>query len=266
MNGFAPEKKPVEEWVLDQVTVLAEAFNEPLTAQRMEIYAKTLTPFGKENLEVAFARALREKKFFPKIAELIELAAIDPAQDGRPGAEEAWQMCPRDEFESVVWTAEMAVAFVLVRLEGDRVAARMAFREKYQQLVAEARSRRQPVIWSVSLGWDGPGRVAALTQAVAEGKISLRHAEGLLGEHADELRNALAPAELKALAGEVAEEAPDTSRLDPVQKALRALAETKSLPSYLEDLEDEKPKSKPDRRAIQQAAALRNACSSADGT
>jgi hypothetical protein len=252
-KGSEPETKRIETWVSDQTTILAEAFEKSITSQRLKIYAKTLAPLGKERLQVAFGRALREKKFFPTVAELIELAGVDPAQDGRPGPEEAWQMCPRTEEQSVVWTAEMAEAFGLVRLDGDLVAARMAFREKYSQLVAEARSRGQPVEWQVSLGWDAPGRVEVLARAVSERKISLRAAEALVGEHAELLRNAL-PGGRKLLPGEVSKA--DTGRLNPVQKALHLLAESKSLPGFLDK---HKPKSEPDRKAIQQAAVLKGA-------
>jgi hypothetical protein len=64
--------------------------------------------------------------------------------------------------------------------EGDQVAARMAFKESYNRLIAEARNNSIPVEWFPSLGDDKYGREAVVKEAVRLGRISEVHAQKLL--------------------------------------------------------------------------------------
>ena len=66
-------------WISDQLTMLAEAFAEPLTEERMEIYIRALADVSQDRLRVSFQRALRELTWFPKVAELRNLAGANPA-------------------------------------------------------------------------------------------------------------------------------------------------------------------------------------------
>ena len=61
-------------WISDQLTMLAEAFAEPLTEERMEIYIRALADVPQDRLRISFQRALRELTWFPKVAELRNLA------------------------------------------------------------------------------------------------------------------------------------------------------------------------------------------------
>ena len=61
-------------WISDQLTMLAEAFAEPLTEERMEIYVRALADVPQDRLRISFQRALRELTWFPKVAELRDLA------------------------------------------------------------------------------------------------------------------------------------------------------------------------------------------------
>lgn len=222
-------------WVTDELTALGLAFNETLSSERMQIYAKALEPIGRDRLTVAFNRALRELKFFPKISELLELAEL---ADSRPGPEEAWMTCPRSEDQSVVWTSETARAFDLVRvlMHDDQVAARMAFKEQYSSLVEEARRNGEPVKWSVSLGWDKADRVRAIAEGVNQNKIPANFARNVLSPgELDEFRLSLPPSRRKELPGKVE----DTRLLSPLQKVVKQLADAKSLP---EDVVNPKPK------------------------
>ena len=116
-------------------------------------------------------------QFLPMPADVISQIRAAVADDGRPGAEEAWAQASRasDERATIVWTAEMAEAYGVCRplvLEGDRIGARMAFREAYERLVTAARERREPVSWSASLGEEASDRRAALLPHVEAGRIS----------------------------------------------------------------------------------------------
>lgn len=120
-------------------------------------------------------------RFSPKPADVIANAA---ANDGRPGADEAWSQCPLTEGQTTVWTDEARAAFFAgayhIIADGDRIAARMAFKDAYERRVAQARRERKPIRWEVSLGQDVGGREAVLIDAVEHGRLPAAHVAGLL--------------------------------------------------------------------------------------
>jgi hypothetical protein len=86
-----PEKpRELRLWLIDQVTILAEAFGEELTDARLRVYAQDLSELARPQLEIAFGRARRELKFFPKISELLELAGAKPEDARKVEADAAW--------------------------------------------------------------------------------------------------------------------------------------------------------------------------------
>jgi hypothetical protein len=201
------------EWIHNELTTLAEAFGEPLTDQRQDIYFGGLVDFSQDQLRVAFRRARYELKWFPKLAELRGLAGALPSalNDGRPGTEEAWVRMPkgeRMEDDSVVWCEEERIAYGACRsllLEGDLIGARMAFKERYEKELAEAQSKQRPVQWIVSVGYDVNHRLATLATAVQEKRISLGYAlDFVSGERRNDFAQMLPPSEAKGfLTGEV---------------------------------------------------------------
>ncbi len=78
-------------WVIDQLTILAEAFGTPMTAARLKIYTANLADLTRDALAQAVARALRECKFFPAVAELRELASAKRSDLEAIKAEADWQ-------------------------------------------------------------------------------------------------------------------------------------------------------------------------------
>ena len=118
-------------------------------------------------------------RFAPKPADIIHQIEGAAENDGRPGAEEAWAACQpaADQSRTVVWTAEMAeawgIAWPLLHNHGDEVGARMAFKEAYTRLLADARKQRRPIAWSATLGHDEAMRADALREAVTIGRLPL---------------------------------------------------------------------------------------------
>jgi hypothetical protein len=188
------------DWINDQLTIMAEAFGEKLTEERQEIYCAGLAEIPRDRLEVAFRRARYELKWFPKIAELRELAGLLPGgvDDGRPGPEEAWARMPKTEEESIVWCEEERIAYGACRSllrNGDLIAARMAFKERYEKELALARSEGRPVRWDVSLGYDLDHRLTTLASAVHEKLVNVGDALDLIpGERRDDFVRMLPPA------------------------------------------------------------------------
>jgi hypothetical protein len=89
-----PETKPrLDLWILDQLTLLAEAFGESgekVSGQRLEIYVRALGDLPQTQLATGFSRALAELKFFPKVAELRDLACTGTKELRESGAQVAW--------------------------------------------------------------------------------------------------------------------------------------------------------------------------------
>lgn len=177
-------------------------------AEFMRLLAATMAAYGKPLPEAAMSRAwLVELAPYPLrvVAAAMRVYRDENGEfapvpagiamrckllDGRPGAEEAWAISlgSRDESDTVVWTAECAEAFACaspILALGDEVGARMAFREAYLRLVAQARAEGRPVNWSASLGWDQGRRVAVLGRAATAGLLPAPAAQALLPAPAD---------------------------------------------------------------------------------
>ena len=201
------------DWLVDELTALGEAFGEGLTAERQAIYVTALADIPMDQLRQAIRAAIQELKWFPKVAELRELAGALPGtlSDGRPGPEEAWARMPkgrRMEDDSIVWCEEERVAYGVCRsllLDGDQIGARMAFKEHYERELAEARSQRKPAKWTASVGYDIEHRLVTLATAVQEKRVSLEAALNFVpGERQTDFARMLPPAEAKGLlTGEV---------------------------------------------------------------
>jgi hypothetical protein len=62
-----------------------------MTPERFRIFAHDLADLSHDRLQIAFARARRELTFFPKIAQLRELAGAAAKDQGNAEAEAAWE-------------------------------------------------------------------------------------------------------------------------------------------------------------------------------
>lgn len=172
--------KPSEDpKLLEIVKATGEIYGKQVSLAAGLMFLADLDHFTSQQVISALSRCRKEMRTFPTVADVA--ARID---DGRPGVEEAWAMIPHDEASSVVWTEEMQHAFSICRqtIDVDRVAARMAFKEAYQQAVANNRATGTPVRWSPSLGFDKSGREVALRDAVTKGRLTLEHAETIMPE------------------------------------------------------------------------------------
>lgn len=152
---------------------------QTLTAgARMEFF-KTMEPWPLREVEAGIEahKADPERgRFLPMPADIIAQIKGIVANDGRPGAEEAWAMAlrSRDEAVTVVWTTEMAEAMgvcqPLLDLR-DEIGARMAFKETYTRLVGVAREARKAPVWAASLGHNAQERDAVLLPHVQAGRL-----------------------------------------------------------------------------------------------
>jgi hypothetical protein len=164
--------------LLQAIAVTAELCGTNLSEAAAKLMLSDLSDYDEGAALQALSKCRRELKGRLTLAEIV--SRID---DGRPGAEEAWAVLPFDEATSVVWTKEMSAAFWIAHPlidSGEKIAARMAFKEAYLRMVAEAREHREPVKWTVSLGHDQAGRQPILAAAVEKGRITVNHARTLI--------------------------------------------------------------------------------------
>jgi hypothetical protein len=164
--------------LIQALAATAELCGTNLSEAAAKLMLSDLVDYDELAVLNALSKCRRELKGRLTLAEIV--SRID---DGRPGAEEAWAVLPFDESTSVVWTAEMSDAFWIAQPlidAGEKIAARMAFKEAYLRLVADAREHRVPVTWTVSLGHDKAGRQPILAAAVEKGRIPASHARKLI--------------------------------------------------------------------------------------
>ncbi len=164
--------------LLRALVVTAEVCGTELSAPAAEAMTRQLAEYPVLAVLGALKRCQRE------VTGRLSLAAIvQRIDDGHPGVEEAWALCPRSESSTVVWTDEIARAYGVAApllAQGDQVAGRLAFKEAYTQDVREARDAKRPPRWYASCGHDARERDAVLLQAVELGRLSADYAETLL--------------------------------------------------------------------------------------
>ena len=164
--------------LIKAVAVTAELCGRVFSEAAAAVFVSDLDGFEERAVMRALSRCRKEVRGILTVADVI--TRLD---DGRPGPEEAWSLMPMTERQSVVWTEEMSRAFgVALPLidDGDMVAARMAFKETYIRLVADARDARVPVKWSPSLGDDKRAAEHVLKQAVDAGRLTYEHAREVM--------------------------------------------------------------------------------------
>lgn len=157
------------------LTEVLASYGKPLpTGDMLTAWWANVQPFPLRAVEIAFQGYLAENgEFAPLPAGIAKRCKL---MDGRPNSEEAWAIAlqSQDEANTVVWTEEIAQAFSICQTVldmGDEVGARMAFKEAYARIIAEARSTHKPAKWVASLGWDADKRVAVLQNASVAGLL-----------------------------------------------------------------------------------------------
>lgn len=168
-------------------------YDKQITAGFVDVFFSALGQYSLNVVREALNRHVQDPdggRFPPKPADLIRQVVSAKASDGRPGRDEAWSIAQRaqDESETVMVSDEilgaLAIAQPLIDLR-DKVAARMAFVEAYDRLVAEKRAAGQPFEWRVSLGTDKSRRGPAIEAAKSAGLLPAPRAAALLEMHAE---------------------------------------------------------------------------------
>jgi hypothetical protein len=203
-------------------------YQQEVTADVIGLWWNSLNRFEVTQVREAFSRHIQDiktGKFAPRPADILAiLEMMNP--DGRLGVEEAWALFPHDEASSAVITDEMAEAMQSARplmLEGDHIAARMAFKEAYTRITTKNKFNGVSPRWFPSLGHSKEGREIALKQAVELGRISSEAAQVLLpAPMPNVVQNAIAELRLLTSADVLTpeEKAKNHERMKKVREAL----------------------------------------------
>lgn len=169
----------IDQQLLQAVAVTAELTGTQLSEAAARVFCADLARYPLTQVLPALDRCRRECRGRLTLADVMQ--RLD---DGRPGPEEAWAAVAKlTEADTVVWTHEMqqahATAAPLIE-EGEQVAARMAFLERYRYLCQFARDNGIGVSWQASLGHDAKGREGPVMVAVEQGKLTADRARALL--------------------------------------------------------------------------------------
>jgi len=167
---------------VEALRAVFEVYGRDLSGQAVELWCRMMAPYPLDAVQRALQSHLQSSVYVPKPADVIGLLQ---ARDGRPDADEAWEIALQamDEDATVVWTEEIAQAKSAadpIWAEGDKVGARMAFRARYERLVADARQNGRAAKWSPSLGSDKNRRAEGIQRAVDMGRIPAERARKLL--------------------------------------------------------------------------------------
>jgi hypothetical protein len=163
---------------VESIMLTSEICGHLLSPAAAMLLASDLAGFDEAAVLNALARCRMELHGPLKVSDII--VRID---DGRPSADEAWALIPRNELSSVVWTEDIAQAWgaASVLLEaGDPAGARAVFDDVYSKAVLRARLKREAVRWMPSLGSDVASRESVLADAVRKGRLSAAQVEHLL--------------------------------------------------------------------------------------
>lgn len=130
-----------------------------------------LEEYSLDNIGNAVKIHARQSKFAPMPADIVEIIA-DRTGAKHIGSEEAWSIALKamDERLPAIFTNEILEAKAIcqpVYDSGDKVGARMAFREAYTRLIANS----EPVKWFVSQGDDKTLTNDAVQQAIKQGRL-----------------------------------------------------------------------------------------------
>lgn len=177
--------------LVEAIAMLRAEYDDmkPVDGQRLDMWWEAVKNFPDGAVKASAVRHITTSHFKPQLSDLVKGCAAQ--LDGNwIGADEAWALMPKSESDSAMLTDEiaqaMAAATPLLEM-GDKVAARMAFKDAYGRLVEKAKIEGRMPRFFPSFGSDPASRVSMLANAVRAGQIALDRATEVLPEYGPEI-------------------------------------------------------------------------------
>lgn len=161
----------------------------PIEGQRLEMWWAALRQFPDGSVRMSAERHIKTSAFKPHLSDIVKGCEAQVSGSWL-GADEAWALMPKSEHESAMLTDEIAQAIAAATPlleQGDKIAARMAFKDAYTRLVEQARIEGRQPRYFPSFGTDPQARVVMLAKAVQTGQVSADRAIEWQPEHATEI-------------------------------------------------------------------------------
>ena len=130
------------EVLINALTATAEVMGTELKPASIMLMTDDLADYPLESVLSALKRCRREVSGRLTLAAIVERVQ---SADGMPGPDEAWAIMSRPESDTIVMTEQMGEAMQPARpllADGDKIGARMAFKDAYTRIVADAREKR----------------------------------------------------------------------------------------------------------------------------
>jgi len=172
------------------IALLSAEYDLPdFSPDRITMWMNALSVFPRGSVTKSAENHMRTNKFKPQLADIVQ-GCMTQVPNAWLSADEAWALMPKSEMDSCMLTNETAQAMAAAApllADGDKIAARMAFRGAYERLVEQAKVEgRQPAFFP-SFGNDTAGRAAMLGNAVRTGQYPLDAALDRLPEFSREI-------------------------------------------------------------------------------
>lgn len=157
---------------LESINGIALVYRVNLSKAQVRIYWDILKEYQLGDVLESFSKHLKTSRFFPTPVDLLDLIPASKANQ-HVSAEEAWAIAleAMDEYSTVVVTDAILEAKTIcqdVYDSGDKIGARMAFKDAYNRIIKTA---PKPA-WKVSEGYDKARREDVVRKAVALGRLT----------------------------------------------------------------------------------------------
>jgi len=168
------------------INVCASIYSKELTNAALAAFYEMLKDYEISDIDKAFYRHMKTSKFFPTPADIIEYL---PGDQNHMGADQAWGIALKsfDEAQTVVMTMEIANArdaCLEIYHSGDTTAARMAFRDAYNDVIKLSGKPE----YFVSPGWDKQNRSIEVRLAIDRGYIKYEKGKKYLINYNPEIK------------------------------------------------------------------------------
>lgn len=172
------------------IALLTAEYDLPaFSPDRIAMWMNALSSFPRGSVTKSAENYMRTNKFKPQLADIVQ-GCMTQVPNAWLSADEAWALMPKTERDSCMLTNETAQAMAAAApllADGDKIAARMAFRGAYERLIERAKVEGRPPVFFPSFGDDKDQRAAMLGKAVKAGQYPLESALTMMPEFTHEI-------------------------------------------------------------------------------